>query len=82
MKGYHTDDPIEPYSATFWFSLASSVCGLCLVPWVTLGTQGQHRKEENVEPDPGRDQLGNIESSIEDRGIEQAFEKDIKPIES
>ena len=32
------------YQATFWFSLGTTVLGLMVVPWLTIGTQGQKKK--------------------------------------
>jgi MFS family permease len=34
----------RPYQATVWVTLAATCFGLCLSPWLTLGTQG-HRKK-------------------------------------
>lgn len=30
----------QPYSAVFWYSVACSALGLCLVPFLSIGTQG------------------------------------------
>ena len=44
----------QPYTATFWYSVACSVVSVCLVPFLTIGTQGGEAKIEKVaEEGPG-----------------------------
>ncbi|KAF2427147.1 MFS general substrate transporter [Tothia fuscella] len=38
--GFHSGDPIQPYSAVFWFSTACAGLSILIVPWLTIGTQG------------------------------------------
>jgi MFS family permease len=48
------DTATQPYTATFFFSLVASVASLCLVPFLTIGTQGVRKKSVSViasEPD-------------------------------
>ncbi|KAK5107647.1 hypothetical protein LTR62_000928 [Meristemomyces frigidus] len=40
------DRTTQPYAATMWVAVASSLLALCLVPFLTLGTQGGKQKEE------------------------------------
>ncbi|KAK0286538.1 hypothetical protein LTR91_014903 [Friedmanniomyces endolithicus] len=47
------DTTTQPYTATFWFSVACSVAGLMLVPFLTLGTQGGKEKEVSVTTSEG-----------------------------
>ena len=35
------DNAAQPYTATFWYSTACSALSLCLVPFLTIGTQGR-----------------------------------------
>ncbi|KAF2710693.1 hypothetical protein K504DRAFT_465756 [Pleomassaria siparia CBS 279.74] len=39
-SGYYANDAAEPYAATWWFSAGAAVLGVCLVPWLKIGTQG------------------------------------------
>lgn len=41
-SGYYANDPIEPYVVTFWFATGMAALGVCLVPFLTIGTQGHH----------------------------------------
>jgi hypothetical protein len=34
------DVGVQPYTATFWFSVVSAGLSVCLVPFLTIGTQG------------------------------------------
>lgn len=63
-RGYHAGDPIEPYAATFWFSVAVSAAGLMLCPLLTVGTQGHH--EEGTGAEEGA--LGNANANGEKPG--------------
>nr|POF06764.1 putative mfs-type transporter [Quercus suber] len=42
------DPESQPYAATFWFSTASALLGLCLVPFLTIGTQGGRETDEHA----------------------------------
>lgn len=53
-SGYYANDPIEPYTSTFWFAAGVASVGVILVPFLTIGTQGHHgdrgrMAEENSE---------------------------------
>lgn len=80
--GYHANDPIEPYSATYWFSFATAAVSLLLLPWITIGTQGHGEKSAgSVEQNPH--QVENLESPIEGKeGIDVHAEKDLKALEA
>ena len=43
------DKPTQPYTAVFWCSVACSGLGVCLVPFLTIQTQGGKAK---AEPEP------------------------------
>ena len=55
-SGYYSGDPIEPYSAAFWFSFASAATSLLLLPWVTVGPQG-HRVEDKSQEGKDNDSV-------------------------
>jgi hypothetical protein len=38
----------KPYHSAFWFCVASAALGLCFVPFLTIGTQGQESKASSV----------------------------------
>ncbi len=40
----------QPYIATFWFSVGASALGVCLVPFLTIKTQGDQRTAEPDTP--------------------------------
>ena len=47
MGGYYKDEPqTQPYSAAFFFTTACAALGVGLVPFLTIGTQGGHEKDE------------------------------------
>jgi len=47
-------DPVtQPYAATMWMSMAVSLFSLCLVPFLTLGTQGGKNDGKKAEPVSG-----------------------------
>jgi len=48
-SGYYSGDPIEPYSATFWFAFGVGAASLLLLPWLTIGTQGHHQEVQKDE---------------------------------
>ena len=39
---------IKPYQSVFWFCVATSGLGLCVVPFLTIGTQGNESKASSV----------------------------------
>jgi hypothetical protein len=45
-SGFHAGDPIQPYSAVFWFALATSAASLPLIPFLKVKTQGNREKED------------------------------------
>jgi len=47
--GFHKGDPVRPYSAVFWFCTATAGLSCVLVPFLTLGTQGQREKEKDAQ---------------------------------
>lgn len=47
-----TNTVMYPYTMAFWFSVASAGAGLVLVPFLTIGTQG-NEIQENEERDAG-----------------------------
>ena len=68
------DKTTQPYTATFWYSTACAGLSLCLVPFLTIGTQGGKvkqtvsgpRKSDSPEPASGeRDEKARLESSTE-----------------
>lgn len=47
--GYHANDPVAPYSATFWFSTVCCAASIALVPFLKIGTQGHADKTGDIE---------------------------------
>lgn len=48
MGGYYKDDrQTQPYSAVLWATVAASGLSLCMVPFLTIGTQGGHEEEKD-----------------------------------
>lgn len=45
----------QPYSATFWMSVASSILGIALVPFLTIKTQGGKAKSSESKVSPEAD---------------------------
>ena len=53
------DKATQPYAATFWYSTAAAGLSVCLVPFLTIGTQGgkakriisKTKRPDNAEPD-------------------------------
>lgn len=43
-----TEDPVKPYAATFWLSMAASGLSVCLVPFLKLKTQGHKEKKPDT----------------------------------
>lgn len=41
-SGYYGNDPVEPYVSTFWFATGMAALGAVMVPFLTIGTQGNH----------------------------------------
>jgi hypothetical protein len=39
---------IKPYQSVFWFCVATASLGLCVVPFLTIGTQGNKSKASSV----------------------------------
>ncbi|KAK7540006.1 major facilitator superfamily domain-containing protein [Phyllosticta citribraziliensis] len=39
-SGYHAHDPFEPFAATMWYCAAVAACGIPLVFFLRIGTQG------------------------------------------
>jgi hypothetical protein len=66
--GFHSGDPIRPYSATFWFCTAAAGASLFLVPWLTIGTQGHRVRKDDVD----------VGSPISGGGEEVVGEKEVK----
>lgn len=65
------DDASQPYAATFWFCTACSALSVCMVPFLTLKTQGGREKKA------GEDGTGGG-VSLEERGIEVVKVPDVK----
>jgi hypothetical protein len=42
-SGFHAGDPIRPYSAVFWFALATAAASLPLIPFLKVKTQGNQK---------------------------------------
>jgi hypothetical protein len=51
-SGFHAEDPIRPYSAVYWFALATAAVSLPLIPLLKVKTQG-NRKIEDVSGQDG-----------------------------
>lgn len=80
--GYHAGDPIEPYSATCWFSFASAAASLLLLPWVTIGTQGHHEKSAGSVGQKEH-QAESLGSPIDGKeGIDVHMDQDVKALET
>ncbi|QIX01381.1 hypothetical protein AMS68_006898 [Peltaster fructicola] len=52
---------IQPYTITFWFSFACAALSVCLVPFLTIGTQGG--KEKRAVESPRSERSGSLELS-------------------
>jgi MFS family permease len=64
----------QPYTATFWYSVACSVLSVCLVPFLTIGTQGgKANVEKLIEEGPGGG--SKAEQTDEDSTKEEVAEK-------
>lgn len=61
-SGYYANDPVEPYAATFWFSMSTAVVGVALVPLLTIGTQGHEREADHIQvkENPATDEKKNM----------------------
>jgi len=61
-SGYYANDPVEPYAATFWFSMSTAVVGVALVPLLTIGTQGHEREADHIQvkENPAKDEKKNM----------------------
>ena len=59
------DEATQPYTATFWYSVACAALSLCLVPFLTIGTQGGREKrvsavsEQREASEKWREEQGN-----------------------
>lgn len=51
------DEETQPYTAVFWVSMAYSALSMCLVPFLTLGTQGGDEKDSVVPADESVSQM-------------------------
>ncbi|KAF2210494.1 hypothetical protein CERZMDRAFT_113390 [Cercospora zeae-maydis SCOH1-5] len=51
------DEETQPYTAVFWTSVAYSALSMCLVPFLTLGTQGGDERDSIVTADESPTQL-------------------------
>ncbi|KAI9827986.1 MAG: hypothetical protein M1819_006829 [Sarea resinae] len=47
------DDPTKPYADCFWFCCASAALSVCLVPFMTIGTQGRADKNPATDTEKG-----------------------------
>jgi hypothetical protein len=66
------DVKTQPYTATFWYSVACAGLSVCLVPLLTIGTQGGKAKVEKLaEEGPGG--KSRVDESVE----EVTEEKDV-----
>lgn len=66
------DDETQPYSAVFWFSVASAGVSVCLVPFLKIGTQGG--KVKKAEPEASseeseRREVGGVEEKEKEDNI-------------
>lgn len=56
------DKTTQPYAATLWLSAAASILSVCLVPLLTLGTQGGKEEEASTQStDDGRGSIENVQ---------------------
>lgn len=51
----HWDKSTQPYTATFWFSFSCGALSLCLVPFLTIGTQGGKAKQVSAPSEHSED---------------------------
>ena len=66
------DVSTQPYTATFWYSVACAGLSVCLVPLLTIGTQGGKATDGKIaEEGPGR------KSRMDESVAEIAEEKDV-----
>lgn len=77
LAGYW-DDATEPYTAVFWFSTACAVFSLCLVPFLTIGTQGGKEKVEastttSMQTQQDVEHISTTEKSKADAMVQQAL---------
>lgn len=42
----NTTDPMRKFTLTFWVSVAFSAASVLLVPFIRIGTQGHHTKDQ------------------------------------
>ena len=69
------DAKTQPYTATFWYSVACAGLSVCLVPFLTIGTQGGKAKVDKVaEEGPGGKLrvAESVEEVIEEKEIDAA----------
>lgn len=71
------NETTQPYTATFFCSLACSLVGLCLVPFLTIGTQGGKEKAQSTpagESEAGEDaQVSEQEKGESEATVAQAL---------
>ena len=65
------DVKTQPYTATFWYSVACAGLSVCLVPLLTIGTQGGKAKVDKMEAVRRLQKSeGNVRLAIEDSRLE------------
>lgn len=65
LAGYW-DVETQPYSAVFWFSMASAAASVCLVPFLKIGTQGgKAKRQEKPDSSSEKSERPKSEKNIE-----------------
>lgn len=65
------DDKTQPYTATFWYSVACAGLSLCLVPFLTIGTQGGKAKVNKLaEEGPGGGSKPEKEEVVSEKAVD------------
>lgn len=72
------DVKTQPYTATFWYSVACAGLSLCLVPLLTIGTQGGKAKVDRTaaEGPGGGAKSGKTEGMVEEKNVDAADSRD------
>ncbi|KAI5357986.1 Putative major facilitator superfamily, MFS transporter superfamily [Septoria linicola] len=55
------DQETQPYAAVFWMATAASALSICLVPFLTLGTQGNRQSSVAAQDDAAS--VGNVQET-------------------
>lgn len=75
------DVKTQPYTATFWYSVACAGLSVCLVPLLTIGTQGGKAKVDKIadEGPGGGPKSEKKEETVEEKTIGTADFQDSTP---